>query len=289
MDFAKLRHILAVAETGSFSRAAETQNITQPALSRSIAAFERRHGVRLFDRGRGGVVPTSGGALVIEQARALLGTAQELERSLSLYGKGEAGRVALGLGPLMASMLLPQLGQTLLRARPYLQIFTVIKPPEQLIGELMSDAIEIVIGNGLSFGEMPGLVTEPLGKLEMAVIVRSDHPLAKQGTVTQIELEAFPVAQGAGMPGEVSRTRGAFVCDNFHILRETVLQTDCISICAKAFLAEDLRQGRITVLNVKELRQLYNMICVIHKYGRTMSPSATAVVELARETLQGSI
>lgn len=55
MEMTRLRHILAVARTRSFSRAAEEEGITQPALSRSIAAFEQRHGVTLFDRGRGGV------------------------------------------------------------------------------------------------------------------------------------------------------------------------------------------------------------------------------------------
>ena len=111
MELTRLRHILAVARTGSFSRAAEEERITQPALSRSIAAFEQRHGVILFDRGRGGAHPTPAGRLVIEQARRLLSATNDLERSLRLYGTGEAGRLAFGLGPLLASLFLPGLGQ----------------------------------------------------------------------------------------------------------------------------------------------------------------------------------
>src|SRR5213593_1327258 len=100
MDLTRLRHIVAVADTGSFSRAAEDVRITQPALSRSIATFEQQYGVRLFDRGRGGVSSTPAGSLVIEQARSMLSAATDLERSMRLFGKGEAGRVAFGLGPL---------------------------------------------------------------------------------------------------------------------------------------------------------------------------------------------
>src|SRR5689334_16184028 len=96
VDLTRLRHIVAIADTGSFSRAAEEVRITQPALSRSIATFEQRHGVRLFHRGRGGVSVTPAGALVIEQARTMLAAAGDLERSLRLFGKGEAGRVAFG-------------------------------------------------------------------------------------------------------------------------------------------------------------------------------------------------
>ena len=91
MDLNRLRHIVAVARNQSFSRAAEEQGITQPALSRSIAAFERRHGVVLFDRGRGGVHPTAAGNLVIDQARKLLAAAGDLERSLRRHPAGEVG------------------------------------------------------------------------------------------------------------------------------------------------------------------------------------------------------
>ena len=95
MELTRLRHIVAVARNRSFSRAAEEEGITQPALSRSIAAFERRHDVTLFDRGRGGVYPTPAGTLVIEQASKLLAGSSELERSLKLYGRGDAGRVGV--------------------------------------------------------------------------------------------------------------------------------------------------------------------------------------------------
>ncbi len=147
MDLNRLRHILAVARTGSFSRAAEEERITQPALSRSIAAFEQRHAVLLFDRGRGGAHATPAGALVIEQARRLLAAATDLERSLRLYGTGDAGRIAFGLGPMLASLLLPKLGSALLQARPGLQILTSIRTPEQLMPELLNDRIEMIIGN----------------------------------------------------------------------------------------------------------------------------------------------
>src|SRR6516162_8397322 len=113
MEYAKLRHIVAVARIGSFSRAAEEMHLTQPALSRSIAGFEAYHGVRLFDRVRSGVTLTASGKLVVEQARAILSATGDLERNLRHYSKGEAGRIEVGLGPLLASLLLPALSQSM--------------------------------------------------------------------------------------------------------------------------------------------------------------------------------
>ena len=71
---------LALAEHGSFVRAAAALHISQPALSRSIQNLERSFGSELFVRSSGGVVPTDLGRLYIERARDLLRMADELDR-----------------------------------------------------------------------------------------------------------------------------------------------------------------------------------------------------------------
>ena len=61
-------------ETGNFARAAERLGITQPTLTRNIATLEARLGLRLFDRGRGGAVPTVFGQAVIDRGAAWFAT-----------------------------------------------------------------------------------------------------------------------------------------------------------------------------------------------------------------------
>lgn len=287
MELTRLRHIVAVARTKSFSRAAEEQGITQPALSRSIAAFEQRHGVILFDRGRGGVHVTPAGALVVEQAQKLLSAAGDLERGLRLYGTGEAGRLAFGLGPLLASLFLPGLGQALLASRPGLQIVTMIHPPEQLIPELLGDRIEMILGNDWRISKVPGTVLEPLGRLQLAIVVRAGHPLASAARITAAELGDYPSASAIEPPtGTMHGRAGMFVCDNFHILRETVRETDCVWITSPAFLADDLREGRLVQLAVTDLVPGNSEICVVLKRGRTRSPAAVAVTGQVRGLLE---
>jgi len=286
MELTRLRHIVAVARNRSFSRAAEEEGITQPALSRSIAAFEQRHGVVLFDRGRGGVHPTAAGLLVIEQAQKLLAAAGELERSLRRYPDGEAGRIAFGLGPLLGSMFLPRLGSSLLRAHPGLQVITLIHPPTQLIAELLGDRIEMIVGNNWNLGRVPGTELERLGRLKVAVMARGDHPLARAGTIMAADLEDYPVASAIELPAAgMHGTAGCFVCDNFHVLRETVLQSDCVWISSPSFLADDLREGRIAQLDVADLSPNHSEICLVFKRGRTRSPAALAVAEEVRAML----
>lgn len=279
MELTRLRHILAVARTGSFSRAAEEERITQPALSRSVAAFEQRHGVLLFDRGRGGVHPTPAGALVIERARKLLSASADLDRSLRLYGTGEAGRVAMGIGPLMASLLLPGLAETLLGDRPGLQISTVVRAPDQLLPDLLSDRIEMIVGHSWQMSHAPGTETRELATLPLATMVRAGHPLAGRPELTAADLAGFPVASAVEMPTSFGDAGGVFICDNYHILRDTVLRTDCVWLSSAAFVAPELAAGTLVRLTVADAEAVTTQISLIVRSGRTQSPAAVTVSE----------
>lgn len=287
MDLTRLRHIVAVARNQSFSRAAEEEGITQPALSRSVAAFEQRHGVILFDRGRGGVHPTAAGLLVIDQAKKLLATASDLERSLKRYPGGQAGRIAFGIGPLLTGLFLPRLTRSLLQAYPGLQIFTLTRTPDQLVAELLGDRIEMILGNNWNLGRMPGTELERLGRLGIAVMVRAEHPLTHAEQVTLADLENYPLASAVELPpsGSIGNA-GSIVCDNFHVLRETVLQTDCVWMSSPAFLHDDLHTGRMIQLEVSDMPAAASDICLVFKRGRTRSPAAIAVAEEVRTMLE---
>ncbi|MCB2077194.1 MAG: LysR family transcriptional regulator [Novosphingobium sp.] len=279
MELSRLRHILAVARTRSFSRAAEEVHITQPALSRSIAAFEQQYGVRLFDRSRGGVSLTPAGQLVVEQAKSMILAAEDLERSLDLYGSGEAGRISIGIGPMMASVLLTPLATNLLRERPNLHINTRIGLADELAAGLVEGNVELVIGNDHMFGPLPGTRREPVGTSRLAIMVRAGHPLAGKDFVTVADLEPFPVATATEPnAGGLSTSSGAFACDNFHILRDVVIQTDCLCYSSPVFVARELEEGTLVQLDVSDRRMGEQTIVAVYRQGRTLSPAALAVI-----------
>ncbi|MCJ2185615.1 LysR family transcriptional regulator [Novosphingobium beihaiensis] len=286
MDITRLRHIAAVADTLSFSRAAEQQNITQPALSRSIAAFEARHSLKLFDRGRGGVTVTPAGEFVVGEARALIRASDEFARNVRLYAQGAAGRVAFGIGPLLASLVLPGLGSRLLAASPSLEIATLIKPAVDLLPDLYDDSIEMIIGTDWQVADASGIAIEEIALLDLAHVVRGDHPLARLDQVTPEDLAAYPAARPVGMTTGKADA-GAFICDNFHILRETALATDCTWITAPAFVRQELAEGRMKALAVEGRALAKSRICMITLAGRTRSPAARIVADLVQQAVRG--
>jgi DNA-binding transcriptional LysR family regulator len=88
LDLYKLQYFVVVAKTGSFRQAAEQLHLSQPALSRSIQALERRYGVMLLDRSRTGVYLTAVGQQLLARAEELIYNAETLEHIV-----GSASRV----------------------------------------------------------------------------------------------------------------------------------------------------------------------------------------------------
>jgi DNA-binding transcriptional LysR family regulator len=121
-------------------------------------------------------------------------------------------------------------------------------------------------------------------------MVHADHPLARAGQATLADLENYPLASAVELPpSSAIGNAGSIVCDNFHVLRETVLQTDCVWMSSPAFLRDDLRAGRITQLDVSDLPAASSDICLVFKRGRTRSPAAVAAAEEVRAMLDAMI
>lgn len=115
MELRQLRYFVAVAEHGSFTRAAATLGMEQPPLSQQIRQFERALGVTLFQRLTRGVRLTDIGAALFEQARAILALGDDFVASAHSMARGEKGQLRVGLAG--AVSLLPIVPLTIRRFR----------------------------------------------------------------------------------------------------------------------------------------------------------------------------
>lgn len=277
IDLVKLSHLLAVARLRNFSRAADEMHITQPALSRSIAATERLFGVRIFDRGRGGVALTPAGAQVVAEAEALLRQARALEHNVRLYGAGEAGRCGFGMGPLVTELVLADLGRVMLAARPRLQMHVSTKTVAALHRELLADRIEFYFASSHQVPAGPDVAVDAIGTIDIAMMARADHPLAAREMVTLEDIAGFPAASSV----ELSAARqgiGALVCDSYHVLHQLALTSDAIWVSSPQLVGADLAAGRLVRLAVRDWLSLQSEIVVVRLRARTPSPAAAAIV-----------
>lgn len=108
MNMKQLKYVLVLAEEGSFSRAAETLNITQPSLSQYIKKIEKQQGVELFNRANGYVHLTDAGRIYIEAGKKILELEHGMENAFSDLAEFRGGTVSVGISPYRSVHLIPE-------------------------------------------------------------------------------------------------------------------------------------------------------------------------------------
>ncbi|MFT4225465.1 LysR family transcriptional regulator [Micropruina sp.] len=198
LDLRRLRYFVAVADSLSFVRAAAAVHMTQPALSRQIAALEHSLGTRLFERSRQGTTLTAAGQEILEPARELLAASAALERTARTTGR-TASRFTIGFmpGTDAASIITAFQDQ-----HPDLQVNAVFTS--------LADQVDFVTDGrvDIAFTRLPigasGLQVVPLFDEALMAAVPRDHPLSDRRTVRLAELgrpyDLVTASVGPGAP-----------------------------------------------------------------------------------------
>jgi DNA-binding transcriptional LysR family regulator len=205
MTLVQLRHLIALAQTGSFSRAAQAQFLTQPALSRSIRALEDELGMPLFDRIGRRIELTAFGRATLERARLLVSDAEELQGSGRRSREGERGMLRIGMGSGPGAMLMTPLLMTIALEHPQVHVEIARGGTELLVQSLRARMLDALVVDARSLKPAPDLRTELLFEMRGAFMVRRGHPLTKlRGGVRFEDLSRYPIAS-TPLSDEVAR------------------------------------------------------------------------------------
>ena len=186
----QLRALAAVAETGSFTLAAESLQLTQPAISHLVRRMEEELGQPLVVRGRR-IQLTSAGQVMVETAVRALRLIDESVEACRSQSQLREGRVVLAVGHLTAGALLPPMLGRFSQKHPTLATTLLDSTAEQMISRILSQ--EADLGFGSDIGQKHSeLATEPMFTERMALFVRDDHPLAQRVVVDAKHLDALP-------------------------------------------------------------------------------------------------
>lgn len=146
VEIRQLRALLAVAEEGSFAKAAERLGFTQSAVSQQIAGLERAVGDKVFDRPGGPkrAQLTPVGSLLVEHAGAMLGRLQLVEDGLRSLRAGEVGRLVVGSFQSVSVNVLPEIIGRLRSERPGLSVRCIEDDGnDDLMARLLADEIDL--------------------------------------------------------------------------------------------------------------------------------------------------
>jgi LysR family transcriptional regulator, hydrogen peroxide-inducible genes activator len=188
MEIHQLRYFVAVADEGSFSRAAAKVRVAQPSLSQQIRKLEAEVGQPLFDRLPRSVVLTEAGRCFIEYARQILASIGDARRCVDEF-KGEvAGRVAVGAIPTIAPYVLPGLVVTFQKNYPDVILEIVEDVTDSITRRIEAGELDIALAS--SCRPSPTLRRESVGAEPLLALVPEKHPLAKKDVVELDDLKS---------------------------------------------------------------------------------------------------
>jgi LysR family transcriptional regulator, hydrogen peroxide-inducible genes activator len=192
MELHQLRYFCAIADTGSFSRAALLRHVSQPSLSQQIGKLEDELGTRLFDRLGRTVRLTELGKMFLPRARAVLRDL-ELARSDIVEKKTSiAGLISVGVIPTIAPYFLPSILATFSRKCPQARVTVDEEITPLLLDKLRAGSIDVAIValplpvRSQEF-ESYQLMTEKL-----FAVLPKQHELARRREVSLGELQSEP-------------------------------------------------------------------------------------------------
>jgi DNA-binding transcriptional LysR family regulator len=187
MEIHQLRYFVAVAEEGSFSRAAAREHVAQPSLSQQIQKLEAEVDHRLFDRLSRSVVVTEAGKCLLEYARKILVEITESRRCLDDLKRDVAGRLTVGAIPTMAPYVLPKVIGKFQTRYPKVELEIVEDTTESLASRLEEGSLDIAIMSTCQ--QSPALQAHSLGKEALLVLLADEHRLAKKKKISWSDLK----------------------------------------------------------------------------------------------------
>lgn len=286
MNIKHLEHLLALADTGSFSRAAEQCFITQSALSRSIQNLEEELGGQLLDRigKRNELTPL--GCEVVARARRIVLEASELQRSAELLqGGGGQIRVGLGSGPgalLTTPLLCHAAGQ-----HPDLRVSITRGSTELQLLQLRARQLDALVIDAYRVAPAPDLHITSLGYQPAGFVCRADHPLLQLPHVGIADVLRYPVAS-TPLSDEVARLLVAQYGSAADPQRMVTLQGEevasliaaverslAVYLGIVAAAREGLQTGRLVQLDLQPAQRAQAHFAYITLQGRTEAPALT--------------
>ena len=284
MNLRQLAHLTALAEQGSFSRAAECLHLTQSALSRSLQTLEDELGARLIDRAGKRSTLTPLGEAVLARARRITLEAAEIQRSAELLRQGEAGTIRVGLGSGPGALLMTPLLTHVAAHYPQVRVAIARGSTELQVAQLRQRELDALVVDARRISYASDLVIEPLTELRGGFVSRAGHPLAQLASVSFAQLMAYPVAttplsdEVARMlvahygPGADPARMAALVCEDVGSLLDAAAETDAVFLGVIAAARSGIEAGRLAELRMAPPLAGGARFAYVRLAGRTEAP-----------------
>lgn len=294
----RLRHLhtfVAVAQQGTLGRAAETLNLSQPALSKTLNELEQLTGTRLFERGRLGAQLTLVGEQFLTHAVKVLDALNSAGQALNRKEGLNNDIVRIGALPTAALGILPTVIGQFHKQQKDITLQVATMNNTMLLAGLKSGEIDIGIGRMSDPDLMSGLNCELLFLESLKLVVRPGHPLLQEtvtlsrvmewpvvvspkGTVPRQNAETLLQSQGCKMPAGCIETLSA------SLSRQLTVDFDYVWFVPSGAVKDDLRRGVLSALPIAT-QGAGEPIGILTRVDATLTPGTQTLLSAIRKSM----
>jgi DNA-binding transcriptional LysR family regulator len=293
VDLVLLRSLLAVADAGTITDAADRIGVSQSALSRRLQQLETDFGAELLVRGRHGVQPTALGRQVVDQGRGIVARYDHLRRAIADNLDLQHGTVHIGGGATVTSFLLPPALAEFLAEHPGIRFHVKEAGSREIAADVRAGDLEL------------GIVTLPVPAHDLDIVqllvdrivlvAGPDHPLSRRPMVLPDDLEGQPFV--AFEPGSAIRqsidSALAAAGVNVEVVMELrsipsilkmVATTGSLAFVSSASLGSD---GQLSAIEIRGF-SVSRTLGLASRGGMPLSAPAEAFAALLRRRFAGA-
>ncbi len=288
-------HLRGRRSTGTLGRAAETLNLSQPALSKTLNELEQLTGTRLFERGRLGAQLTLVGEQFLTHAVKVLDALNSAGQALNRKEGLNNDIVRIGALPTAALGILPTVIGQFHKQQKDITLQVATMNNTMLLAGLKSGEIDIGIGRMSDPELMSGLHYELLFLESLKLVVRPGHPLLQEtvtlsrvmewpvvvspkGTVPRQNAEALLQSQGCKMPAGCIETLSA------SLSRQLTVDFDYVWFVPSGAVKDDLRRGVLTALPIAT-QGAGEPIGILTRVDATLTPGTQTLLSAIRKSM----
>lgn len=261
IDLSDVAAIRAIAQAGSLSRAAAALHMSQPTLSKRLARLEDRLGATVFLRGGKGAELTDVGRFLLAQSDGLSTEMERVARQARLLAQGGAGRLRLGVGPIVEELFLPAVALDFIDRFPDATLEIRSARASSLLTWLQSGELDAVVGPFDGSEPLEDVLVTPLVERPVVFVARPAHPLASATAPISAEELARHRLASPDAPDSISRQTGRAAgagvlaearvqCPRYATLRALAREADMVVAGPAALFVEDFAEGRLRALPV---------------------------------------
>lgn len=290
MNLKQLEVFIAVAESGSFSRAAEITFLTQSTVSQHISSLEKEFELKLLDRTGKGAFLTEAGKLLLEHAQRVVAEARNVPLALNRFRGLEDVVLKIGGSNIPACYMIPLCVPTFRQQHPGVVISLIQGDSRETLNRLKNEEVEFaLIGTRLPD---KGLAFTPLSLDKISLVVPAGHPWSDKEFILPEDLvrESFIFREtGSGTDRTLREqlTKAGFAPEHLktsmvlgsnEAVKQAILHGAGISFLSELSVKKECERGEMFIVDIRGL-DIYRHIYLVTRRARELAPAAKAFID----------